>query len=118
MKLSEIKGERALEVLADLIDPIAEMVQDEGFKEVARAGDKMGVVKYLLKSHGKNVIKVLALINGENPDTYEPTLVQLPIMVLELFEDPDVTRLFGLQSQTEQLASSGSVTENIEASEK
>lgn len=118
MKLSEIKGERALEVLAELIDPIAEMVQDEGFKNVARAGDKMCVVKYLLKSHGKNVIKVLALINGEDPNTYEPTLLQLPMMVLELFEDPDVNRLFGLQSQTDQLASSGSVTENIEASEK
>ena len=107
MKLSEIKGERALEVLADLIDPVAEMVQDEGFKAVARSGSRMDVAKYLLKSHGKNVIKVLALINGEDPTTYEPTLVQLPIMVLELFEDPDVNRLFGLQSQTEQLASSG-----------
>ena len=118
MKLSEIKGEHALEVLADIMDPVGEMVKDEGFKNVARSGDRIATVKYLLKSHGKNVIKILALINGEDPKTYEPTLVQLPLMVMELFEDPDVIRLFGLQEQSTVSASSGPATENIEASEK
>lgn len=118
MKLSEIKGERALAVIADLIDPVGEMVQDKGFKAVIDSGDKLAVVKYLLKSHSKNVIKVLALINDEDPETYEPTLIQLPMMVMELFEDPDVMRLFGLRSQNTELASSGSATVNTEANEK
>lgn len=118
LKLSEIKGERALEVIAEIIDPVSDLVKDKGFKAVCDTGDKLGVVKYLLKNHGKNVLKILALINDEDPDTYEPTIIQLPKMVLELFEDPDITELFGLQDRTTVLASTDLATENIEALKK
>ena len=100
------------------MDPVGEMVKDDKFKNIARSGDRLAAVKYLLKSHGKNVIKVLALINDEDPKTYEPTLIQLPMMVMELFEDPDVIRLFGLQEQNTVSASSGPAMENTEATEK
>lgn len=115
MKLSEIKGERALDVIADLIEPVSVMVQDEEFKLIIRSGDKIKVVKYLLKEHKREILQMLALINGEDPETYEPTLIQLPMMVMELFDDPDVMNLFGLQDQSKELASSGPATENTEA---
>ena len=117
MKLSDIKGEKALEIIADLIDPISVMVQDKGFKKVVDTGSQLDVVKFLLKNHGKEIIIVLALINEKDPKTYEPSLVELPRLVLDLINDPDIMSLFKSQSQTEQLASSGSVTANIEAVE-
>lgn len=117
-KLSEIKGERALEVIADLIDPISRMLKDEVFKKKIQDGDKLDVVKYLLKSHKKDVLEILALINDEDPKTYAPSLISLPGMLMDLINDPDVMSLFESQSQSEQLASFGSATENIEASKK
>lgn len=118
LKLSEIKGERALEVIAEIIDPVSELVKDNGFKAVCDTGDRLGIVKYLLKNQGKNVLKILALINDEDPDTYEPTIIQLPKMVLELFEDPDIMELFGLQGRTTVSASTDLATETIEALKK
>lgn len=117
MKLSEIKGERALSVIADLIDPIKELVQDKRFKATINEGTRLDVVKYLLKEHAKTVLTILALINDEDPEKYQPTLIELPKLVLELVSDPDVASLFTSQSQSEQLASSGSVTENTGAVE-
>lgn len=115
MKLSEIKGEKALDVIADLIEPVSAMVMDAGFKDIAKSDNKMEIIKYLLKAHKKEVLLILALINDENPETYEPTLIQLPMMVMELFDDPDVMSLFGLQDQSKEVASSGPAMENIEA---
>ena len=44
MKLSEIKGERALEVLADLIEPVAEILGDKEIVAVLQSGKR---VQYL-----------------------------------------------------------------------
>lgn len=117
MKLSEIRGERALEVIADLIDPIKNLVQDKRFKTVYQTGTQMDVVKFILKEHPKDILTALAIINGEKPEEYQPSVLEVPKMVLDLISDPDVSSLFKSQSQSEQLASSGSVSENTEAAE-
>lgn len=118
MKLSEIKGEKALEVLADLIDPIKELLEDDKLKDMRDESNKLDIVKYLLKQHKKEMLTILALISGENPETYEPTILTLPVMVMDFLNDPDVAELFGLQGQPTEQASSGSATENIEATEE
>ena len=118
MKLSEIKGEKALEVVADLIDPVGRLMQDEKFKEYIDSDSKLELIKYLLKNHKKDVLEILALLNGEDPKTYEPTLLSLPKMLMDLLSDPDVMSLFGSQDQNTELASFGPATENIEAKEE
>jgi len=118
MKLSEIKGERALEVIADLIDPISRLLKDDMFKKKVQGDNRLDAVKYLLKNHQRDVIEILALINDADPKTYAPSLIELPMMLMDLLSDPDVMSLFGSQSQTTHLASTGSVTENTEAQEK
>jgi hypothetical protein len=41
MKLSEIQGERAIEVIADLVEPIADIAMDKSLKDVfkVKVGD-------------------------------------------------------------------------------
>lgn len=116
MKLSEIKGEKALEALANLIDPISIIAQDEQFK-ISIQKSRIEGIKHLLKNHKKAVIEILAILNEENPETYEPGLIEIPSMLLEFFSDPQVAELFGLQDQTTEKTSSGPVTENTEAPE-
>ena len=79
MKLSEIKGERAVEVIADLIEPIANIatdkecadlfsvkpVKDEDKKVTARK-HLVKKVPALLKSHKQDVIKIIATLDGKS----------------------------------------------------
>ena len=116
MRLSDIKGERAIEVIADLIDPITILANDKVLRKKLDK-DRLGGVKYLLKTHSKLIVEVLAIINDEDPETYEPDIFALPIMLLDFLNDPKVEELFGLQSQTTEKTSSGSVTVNTEANE-
>lgn len=107
MKLSEIKGEKALEVMADLLDPLAEIINDE---EIRKAYDEkmtyLDIAKLAIKSHSKAIITILALLDGENPETYEVSLLSLPKKVMEVMNDPDLKDLFQSQAMTTKGVSS------------
>ena len=65
MKLSEYKNEDALELLADLIEPVSVLMTDEQLKKMVTAdAKKLDIARYLLKSHNKEIIAVLARLNG------------------------------------------------------
>lgn len=88
MKLSDVKGERTLDVIADLIDPIASIAQD---KDVSDMFERQAVpegmeardffaarmrkgMPALLKGHKDDVIAILAIIEGVSPDEYAESL--------------------------------------------
>lgn len=118
MKLSEIKGQEAIDVLADLMSPASIIFTDKKVVDLLRSGDKIKAIQSMLKSHSKEVIEMLAIIEREDPKTYEPSLVTLPMKLLEFFNDPEVTELFFSQEQTKDENSSSSVTENTEENPK
>ena len=107
-KLSEIKGEDALDVLADILEPAAEIMTDKELVGLVRANKRIKAVSFALKNHKKAVITILAVIDGENPETYSPGLAILPIKLLELFNDPDMIQVFYSQSPNEDGITSGS----------
>lgn len=103
MKLSDIKGDRVLDVIADIIDPIANMVQDEDvaamFKREA-VPDGMEARDFfakrmrkglpvLLKSHKADIIAIMAAIEGVTPGQYAASLdfPKLFTDVMELVTD-------------------------------
>lgn len=88
MKLSDIKGDRVLDVIADIIDPIANMVQD---KDVAAMFKREAVpegmdardffakrmckgLPVLLKGHKADIIVIMAAIDGVTPEQYTESL--------------------------------------------
>ena len=110
-QLSEIRGEDALDILADLIEPVAEFSEDKIFVSYVRAGKNIKAVRHALKDHKKAVLTIMAILEGEDPKAYNPPLVALPVMLLQLLNDPELIALF----QSEQtVTSSGSATENTE----
>lgn len=111
MRLSDIKGERALDVIADLIEPVSEILIDDRVR-TAFGGDRLELVRIILKEHKKQIIEILAILDGEDPATYEISLVTLPAKILELLNDPELATLFGLQGPTGGATSSASVSEN------
>lgn len=103
MKLSDVKGDHTLDVIADLIDPIANIAQDkdiakmfkrekvpegmeanEFFAQRMRAG-----MPVLLRGHKRDIIKILATIEGVTPEEYaeEMNLVKLIRDFMELVTD-------------------------------
>lgn len=103
MKLSDIKGGRVLDVIADIINPIANMVQD---KDVAAMFKREAVpegmdardffakrmckgLPVLLKSHKADIIAIMAAIEGVTPEQYLASLdfPKLFTDVMELMTD-------------------------------
>lgn len=102
MKLSDIKGERAIEVLADLMEPVAEIMADKEVVALIRSGQKIKGISAALKNHKKACLTVLALTEGEDPETYCPSILAIPKKGLELLNDPELMSLFSSQSQKEE----------------
>lgn len=114
MRLSEIRGERALDALADLIDPVSIIAQDREIRLAIQNGNNNFAIKQGLKKHKKEVMQILAILDGEDVETYSPNILTVPTKLLEILNDPDLASLFQSQGQIMN-TSSGSVTENTEA---
>lgn len=121
MKLSEYKGEKALDVFADLIEPFAAIASDKEVMNHVRSGKPtIKLIKPLLKNHKREVIEIMAILDGEDPANYSEkvNVFTLPKKLLEILNDPDLKSLFTLQGQKTDETSSGSATESIEAKEQ
>lgn len=95
MKLSEIKGEKALDVLADIIEPITAICLDEEIQSMVKSKvPTIKMAKPIIKNHKKEIVEVLAILDGENPETYEVNVLTLPIKLMELLNDPAFKKLF------------------------
>lgn len=118
MKLSDYRGEKALEVLADIIEPAVEIMQDKRISTAAKAGKTMDIVKIACKYHKQALITIMAVLDGEYPATYEVGVLTLPAKILEIVNDPDIQTLFTSPPKREVKKSSGKKSDNIVALEK
>jgi hypothetical protein len=126
MKLSQIKGDRVIEVVADIIDPISNIATDKKASELFKrvklpegADPKEFVVSrirksapYLLKEHKSDIVAILAAVAGESYEAYAEklTLVKLLEDFTELLNDEDFKALF---FSAQSVNASGSASENI-----
>lgn len=131
MKLSDIQGERVFDVIADIIDPIANIAEDDAasalFKR-EKLPDGMTVKQFatqrvrkalpaLLKGHKGDIIAILASIEGVSAERYKGALNLVKLMrdATELLTDDAFSALF-LSAQSGK--SSGSAQENTEGENK
>lgn len=105
MKLSDVKGERCLEVVADLIEPCASIMQDKSAKAIfAPRKVPKGTTNAeffakriaksapaLIRAHQGDIIRILATIEGVAPEDYEKdlTLAKLLSDFVELIGDEE-----------------------------
>lgn len=94
-KLSEIKGEEALDVMAEILVPITDIVQDED----VRAGFETNVAKCVsiaLKNHKESIIDIFTAINGKPKEETlaEIDLLTLPSYMIDVLNEPQVQALF------------------------
>lgn len=94
-KLSEIKGEESLDVLAEILVPITDIANDDEVK----AGLDKNVAKCVsiaLKKYKTQIIEIIAAINGKSVDETleEIDLLSLPAYIVETLNEPAVQSLF------------------------
>lgn len=97
MKLSDFKGEEAIDVLAEITEPLANILCDKEIKELAeKKAIPAKYVKPALKNHKEDVIYILAVLNRKTVEDFkeELNLLNLPIMLIELINDEQVQNLF------------------------
>lgn len=131
MRLSDIQGERVFDVIADIIDPIANIAEDEQasamFKR-ERLPEGMTAKAFLIqrarkslpalfKGHKGDIIAILAAIGGVSEEQYKRELNPIKLMrdATELLTDEAFGALF-LSAQSGK--ASGSAQENTEGKDE
>lgn len=107
MRLSDFHDEQAIEVVARLLEPISRIA---GNAENARAkGDNLAAFAgALLRNNPRDVMEMLAILSGKESADYHCTAASVLADVFQMLSDPELLRLFGLQSKT--AVSSGSAS--------
>ena len=120
MKLSEYKNEDALELLADILDPLSDIMTDGEFIRILQDGSttKMAIIQYLLKNQSKQIIRILARMDGTPVEDFEVNILSLTTKLLDVFNDKEMVDFFKSQGQMLAGETSGSATENTEATEE
>ena len=124
MRLSDYKGEEALDVLADIIEPLAMIFTDKEIQELGKkkpAPPTIAYIKPAIKNCKKELIQILARLENQPVEEYMENLnlITLPAQILDLINDPEVQKLFHSQekSQVTSIASSSPAMANTEAEE-
>ena len=104
MRLSDVKGERTFEVVADIIEPVYRIAQDEVAVEMLSpkpcpegedpkkfmARRLVAGTPALLRSHKGDLVAIMAAIEGEDAEEYAASLdlAKLVASLAELVSDP------------------------------
>lgn len=132
MRLSEIKGERVFDVIADLIEPVARIAEDKEAaklfrrEKLSKGETAMGAllkrirtsVPLLLRNHKMELIEIMAALEGVPKEAYAEAL-SVPKLIADIFgllNDNELLSLFGLAQTTEE-PSSGAAQGNTQAAE-
>ena len=118
-RLSDYKGDEAIELWADLLEPLTEILTDKEIANTFRSGkSKILIAKTILKDHKKDAEKILLRIDPTPIDGLNIVL-RLVALLGELGESEELKSFFGFAEQVKMANESfGSVTANIEAEEK
>lgn len=124
MRLSDVKGERTLDVIADIIDPIANIAEDKEASELftrKKLPDGMEPRQFLLnrarksapallKGHKTDIIAILSSIEGTSPAEYAGALNLAKLFkdFVELMTDEAFMVFFTSAGSGTDVASSGS----------
>lgn len=122
MLLSEIKGEQAIDMFAEILGPACEIMADPEIQKISQGGDQgymIKLVETMIREHKQAVIQMLAALNQQSTEDFlaEVTVIKLPMMILDMINDPAIRDLFTSRSPMTDGAASGSAMGSTGANE-
>lgn len=120
MKFSDFRNGDAIDLLADLLDPIANIASDMEFRKLvmAKNRDRARIAQYLLRNHKNDVMEVLARMNGQTVAEYDANAVQMLTQVMAILNDAEFAQFFQSQGLMNADGSFGSAMANTEETGK
>lgn len=118
-KLSDYKGEDAIDLWGDLLEPLNTILSDDVVRKTIQSGQsKMVIAKDILKRHKKEAVKVLLRIDPTPLDGLN-IILRLVALLTDIGQNDEIKSFFGYaeQAKTDE-ESIGSVTESTGAEEK
>lgn len=118
-KLSDYRGDEAIELWADLLDPLARILSDKKVEAAVKSGKpKLFIAKEILKSHKEDATEILLRIDPE-PINGLNIILRLIALLTDIGQNEEIKSFFGyaVQAKTDN-KSSGFVMENTEGEEK
>lgn len=118
-RLTDYEGEEAIDLWADLLDPISTIINDKNVANVIRSGaSRIAIAQEILKNHKKETIQILLRIDQE-PVNGLNLVVRLVEILADIGNNEEIKPFFGLSAQEKmEEESSGSAMVNTEAEEK
>ena len=113
MRLPDFTKAKAIEVVANLLIPIGNIVANPANEE-AKDGGVLKFASEMLKNNTKDAMEILAILADEPVESYTCTGVTVLKDMLNVLSDPDLLELFGLQSQTQTSAGSALTSSEVE----
>lgn len=115
MKLAEYKNEDAINLLADLLDPIGELFTDKAVVAVFKNKEASQIeqIQTMLRSNPKAIIKMFAILDSKPVEEVSYSIPEMIAKLYEIMQDTDLTSFFKSQAQNEAQQSSGPATETI-----
>ncbi len=111
MKLSEIKGERVFDVIADIMEPIVSIAEDENAAAIFQPKElPEGMTPWqfflsrikvslpaLVRDHKRELAAIMAAVNDVTPQEYmeSVTIPKLMADMVELLTDQEFVSFFG-----------------------
>lgn len=115
-KILEARGEEALDVLADLLDPVTEISQDAEISAMMRGGSAT-VAQFaaaILRTHKPAVIQIMAIDDGKTVEDESKLLsvATIPIRLIALLKNPAINELlFGSAATSESADGSSAASQ-------
>lgn len=113
MLLREMTDREAMEATAELLDHIEAIAADKEFIQAYREkGGKLKAVKILITKYREEALRIISIIEGVDTSTYKWNLLTLPMKVLSVLNDPEISQLFTFAPGMAVPTSSGNVSVN------
>ena len=112
MKFSDFRGADALDLFADLLDPIANIASDEKFRAMVGKSGRADIARYLLKDKKADVLEILAKMNGTTVEEYNANAIEMLSQLMEIINDKEFVKFFQSQGLMAADVPFGSATEN------
>lgn len=94
MKITDFKNEDAIELIADLIEPISEISTDKELVELLKKDNKIKAIQQGLKNHKSSIIQILAILNGVPVEEYSCNPITITKDLLVILNDKELMEVF------------------------
>ncbi len=117
-KLSDYKGDDAIELWVDLLDPLTAILTDDEIRKIVTRGEnKIVIAKTLLKNHKSDVVEVMTRIDPEPLDGLN-IITRLIALITEIGQNEEIKSFFGYAEEVKtEKGASGLHMVNTEAKE-